>query len=196
MHPGPQVSSGSRCNNTYATAVKREIVLRRSVRQEPKRKTTLTIRPMRQISVRACISLVLVAGPAHADRAGDALSEFARCAGIALPAERLKCFDTAVQGLANPPAKAEGFGKPPPPRPDEVTQIGATVLELAKTARGRAVFILDNGQTWRQIDGDDTDVREPPPGKTMKVTIATGIFNSYNLTIEGRNGLIKVRRLK
>ncbi len=151
---------------------------------------------MRQISVRACISLVLVAGPAHADRAGDALSEFTRCAGIAQPAERLKCFDTTVQGLATPSAKAEGFGRPPPPRPDEITQIRATVLELAKTARGRAVFILDNGQTWRQIDGDDTDVREPPPGKTIKVTIATGIFNSYSLTIEGRNGLIKVRRLK
>jgi len=30
----------------------------------------------------------------------------------------------------------------------------------------------------------------------MKVTIATGIFNSYDLTVEGRNGLIKVRRLK
>jgi hypothetical protein len=154
---------------------------------------------MRQISVLACISLVLVAGPAPADRAadaGDALSEFTRCAGIALPAERLKCFDTAAQGLANLPTKEEGFGKPPPPRPDEITQIRATVLELAKTARGRAVFVLDNGQAWRQIDGDDTDVREPPPGKTIKVTIATGIFNSYNLTIEGRNGLIKVRRLK
>ena len=151
---------------------------------------------MRQISVRACISLVLVAGPAHADRAGDALSEFTRCAGIAQPSERLKCFNTAVQGLANPPTQAEGFGKPPPPRPDEITQIRATVLELARTARGRAIFILDNGQTWRQIDGDDTEVRELLPGKTMKVTIATGIFNSYNLTIEGRNGLIKVRRLK
>jgi hypothetical protein len=151
---------------------------------------------MRQISVLACISLVLVAGPAHADRAGDALSEFTRCAGIAQPSERLKCFDTAAQGLPNPPTKAEGFGKPPPLRPDEITQISATVLELAKTGRGRAVFILDNGQTWRQIDGDDTDVREPPPGKTMKVTIATGFLNSYTLTIEGRNGLIRVRRLK
>jgi len=146
--------------------------------------------------VRACILLVLVAGRAHADRAADALSEFTRCAGIAQPAERLKCFDTAAQGLANPPTRAEGFGKPPPPRPEEITQIRATVLELAKTGRGRAVFVLDNGQTWRQIDGDDTDVREPLPGKAMKVTIATGFLNSYNLTIEGRNGLIKVRRLK
>ena len=171
-------------------------MLRRSVRQKPKHKTTLTIRPVRRISVLACILLVLFTGPAHADRAADALSEFTRCAGIAQPSERLKCFDTAAQGLASPPPKAEGFGKPPPPRPDEITQIRATVLELARTARGRAVFILDNGQTWRQIDGDDTDVPEPLPGKTMKVTIAAALLNSYSLTIEGRNGLIKVRRLK
>src|SRR5436190_1715102 len=83
------------------------------------------------------------------------------------------------------PAKAERFGKPPPPRSDEITQIRATVLELARTARGRAVFVLDNGQTWQQIDGDDTDVREPLPGKTMKVTIAAALLNSYSLTIEG-----------
>jgi len=171
-------------------------VLRRSVRQEPEWKTTLTIRPVQRISVLACILLVLSAGPAHGDRAADALLEFTRCAGIAQPSERLKCFDTAAQGLASPPPKAEGFGKPPPPRPDEITQIRATVLELAKTARGRAVFVLDNGQTWRQIDGDDTDVREPLPGNTMKVTIAAALLNSYSLTIEGRNGLIKVRRLK
>src|SRR2546422_7318721 len=110
MHPGPQVSSGGRCNNMYATRVKQEIVLRRSVRQKPKRKTTLTIRPVRRISVLACISLVLFAGPAHADRAGDALSEFTRCAGIALSSERLACFDTAAQRLANPATRAEGFG--------------------------------------------------------------------------------------
>jgi hypothetical protein len=151
---------------------------------------------VRRISVLACISLVLFASLAHADRAADALSEFTRCAGIALSSERLACFDTAAQGLANPAPKAGGFGRPPPPQLDEITQISATVLELAKTARGRAIFILDNGQTWRQIDGDATDVRELLPGKTMKVTIATGIFNSYNLTIEGLNGLIKVRRLK
>jgi hypothetical protein len=30
----------------------------------------------------------------------------------------------------------------------------------------------------------------------MKVTIETGAVGSYNLTIEGRNGLIKVSRLK
>ena len=80
----------------------------------------------------------------------------------------------------------------------EITQITATVIELARTARGRSIFILDNGQVWRQIDGDDTNVQDPQPGKTMKVAIEMGVWllGNYNLTIEGRNALIRVRRVK
>ena len=48
----------------------------------------------------------------------------------------------------------------------------------------------------RQLDADDTQVLEPLPGEVMKVTIARGVLGSYNLTIEGRNGLIKVRRVE
>lgn len=103
-------------------------------------------------------------------------------------------------GLSRPsqPTKPEDFGKPPAPEPaaTEITQISDAVLEFAKTARGKAIFILQNGQVWRQLDADSTEVPAPAPGKTMKVTIEVGAFASYNLTIEGRNGLIKVTRLK
>jgi hypothetical protein len=170
-----------------------------------------------QIRVLASIS-IFVAGAAHADSTRDALAEIARCAGIGDSSARLKCFDTAAPransaldaqpakeardrvdgfGFARPPeavTRAEDFGKPP--SPPEITQITATVLELARTARGRSIFVLDNGQVWRQLDGDDTDVLDPRPGKAMKVAIATGLLGGYNLTIEGRNALIRVRRLK
>src|SRR6267378_4391587 len=152
-----------------------------------------------QIRVLAFIS-IFVAGAAHADSAA-----------------RLKCFDAAApraNGAAAQPAReatgraefgfsppqavtrVEDFGKPPPP--PEITQITATVLELGRTLRGRSIFVLDNGQVWRQIDGDDADVQDPQPGKTMKVTIETGValLSSYNLTIEGRSALIRVRRVK
>jgi hypothetical protein len=36
----------------------------------------------------------------------------------------------------------------------------------------------------------------PPAGTTMKVTIEVGFLGSYNLTIAGRNPLIKVSRLQ
>ena len=171
-----------------------------------------------QIRVLAFISIFVVAGAARADAAGDASAEIAKCAGISDPAARLKCFDAAAPRANGAPAaqpageaprrdgfgfsapepvtKVEDFGKPP--LPPEITQITATVLELARTLRGRSIFILDNGQVWRQLDGDDADVQEPQPGKAMKVAIEVGVplLGNYNLTIEGRNGLIRVRRVK
>jgi hypothetical protein len=154
----------------------------------------------RLLVVLACIIQVMDASPACA----DALSEIAKCTGIANPSDRLKCFDAAAgrEGFGLPPpreqaTKAEDFGKPPPPPPPpEVRAISATVLEFARTARGRALFVLDNGQTWRQIDADGTRVDEPRPGEAMKVTIALGVLGSYNLAIDGRNVSVKVRRVK
>ena len=134
--------------------------------------------------------------PACADATRDALAEMARCSAISDSAERLRCFDRAAPRAKEALIpKAEDFGKPPP-RPPDVGQVNATVREFSKTARGRALFVLDNGQTWRQLEGDDAQVLEPPSGTTLKVTIARGAFGSYNLTIDGRNGLIRVRRIE
>src|SRR5437879_2332563 len=148
-----------------------------------------------QIRVLASIS-IFVAGAAHADSTGDALAEIARCTGIADSAARLKCFDAAALrtrgALAAPPAegardrvggleysrppravtRTEDFGKPPPP--PEITQITATVLELARTVRGRSIFTLDHGQVWRQPDGEGTDVPDQGPGDTLQVDTGVG----------------------
>ncbi len=164
--------------------------------------------------------LAFVTGPAHADAMRDALEEIAKCAAITESAERLTCYDAAAPRVKNaltPPApqaqeksllewfglsrpakpaqKPEQFGKPAP-EPEGLNEITATVVEFAKTARGKAIFILDNGQIWRQLDADSTELPYPPAGAKMKVTIETGWLGSYNLTIEGRNGLIKVSRMK
>ena len=97
------------------------------------------------------------------------------------------------------PTKAEDFGKPPPKvmdGPREVTEISAGVLELAKNAYGRSVFVLDNGQVWKQTDGDSIEVAEPKPGQTLQVKIEKAFLGSYSLKIEGRTGIVKVRRVK
>jgi hypothetical protein len=160
--------------------------------------------------------------PAQADPAQDALNEVAKCVDVADPGERLKCYDKAAAaaksalaaapkvaeekkswldwfGFSKPPAPpktVEEFGKPaPPPSPEEVNKVTSNVLEFAKTSRGEAVFILENGQIWRQLQGDNTVFREPLPSPT-KATIETGFLGSYNLTIEGRNAMMKVMRLK
>ena len=112
--------------------------------------------------------LVLTAGTAHADVTRDALADIVKCADIADAAKRLECFDAAtVRGkaaLAAPPpappvakekslldwfgfskpdpvTKPEDFGKPAPrrARPGRSdTRSPSTVLEFAKTARGKA----------------------------------------------------------
>jgi len=125
-----------------------------------------------------------------------------RCRTIADSAERLACFDRAsIAPAAASPAgaaepKADDFGKPPPPAPVQVSKVTAGLRELARTARGRAVFVLDNGQTWRQVDGDTTLVWEPAPGGAVQVTIERGIFDTYDLSLSGWNGMVKVRRLQ
>lgn len=165
--------------------------------------------------------LAFSGGYAHADGVRDALADMVKCADIPEATQRLACFDAAsarAKGALGAPAqtvketggvedfgfskaqpvtRVEEFGKPPPePGPKEITQISASVVEFAKNPRGRAIFILDNGQVWRQLDADGTELPYPPAGSTMKVTIEKGWIGSYNLTIAGRNGLIKVFRMK
>jgi hypothetical protein len=171
----------------------------------------------------AILVSLFIAIPAYADPARDALAEVAKCVDVADSAERLKCFDRAAAlaktalappsqptgekrsfldwfGFSKPPAPpktAEEYGKHAPTSDaDGITSITANVIEFARTPRGLSVFILENGQIWRQLDGDTSVVRDPAPGTPMKVTVENGFLGSYNLTIEGRNGLIKVTRLK
>ena len=97
-----------------------------------------------------------------------------------------------------PVTKQEDFGKPPEvlEGPKEISEISATVTEFAKNAYGKSIFILDNGQIWKQIDGDTFEVQPPRRGDTMKVTIEKAMMGSFSLTVDGRNGLVKVRRIK
>jgi hypothetical protein len=160
---------------------------------------------------------------AHADPVRDSLAEVVKCTELTEGPARLACFDAATakakSALLAPPApvaapreksvlewfgfqksqpvtKPDEFGKSEQPMSGELTEISSNVLEFAKTARGKALFVLDNGQVWRQIDGDTTEVSPPAPGTTMRVTIETGFLNSFNLLIAGRKGLVKATRLK
>lgn len=140
-----------------------------------------------------------ISGTAWADATRDTLSEISKCSAIDDNTDRLRCFDrVAPRARAALEPNVQDFGKPPaPPIAPEVEQVTATVHELSRSVRGRAVFVLDNGQTWRQIDGDDARVTDLAPADApLTVTIARGLFGSYNLTIHGRNGIMKVRRVE
>ena len=109
-------------------------------------------------------------------------------------------FDTSPEQQTTP----EKFGadQMPPPEPaqssapQEIDSITAQVSDVAFTAFGKFIVILDNGQIWRQIEGD-SDVahfKKNPADNT--VTITRGAIGSYNLTINGREKVFKVKRVK
>ena len=93
---------------------------------------------------------------------------------------------------ALPPPKAVP-GEPPPPQPlDEIT---ANVTSVAFSGTGRFTVSLDNGQMWKQIEGDTGTAKFKTRGGDS-VTISRGLLGSYNLVIAGRTALFKVRRIQ
>lgn len=87
----------------------------------------------------------------------------------------------------------------PPPAPGEtappapIESIGAKVAEFAYTPFGKFIVFLDDGQVWRQLEGD-SDKANFRKGDT--VTISRGFIGSYNLSIDGSAKMFKVKRVK
>ena len=94
------------------------------------------------------------------------------------------------ENLSAPPAAP---GTPTPPEP--LDQITATLADFAYNPYGRFVAFLDNGQIWQQLEADTNQARFSKSPKD-KVTISRGFMGSYNLVIDGHNGLFKVKRIK
>jgi len=94
------------------------------------------------------------------------------------------------ENLSAPPAAP---GTPTPPEP--LDQITATLADFAYNPYGRFVAFLDNGQIWQQLEADTNQARFSKSLKNQ-VTISRGLMGSYNLVIEGHNGLFKVKRIK
>lgn len=100
-----------------------------------------------------------------------------------------------------PVTKPEDFGIAPkvedrPDAPKEITEISAKVLEYAKNAHGKSLFILENGQIWRQLDGDTTEIFYRTSDGPMTVRIEKAFMGSFALYVDGKNVKVKVRRLK
>jgi hypothetical protein len=77
--------------------------------------------------------------------------------------------------------------------PEPLDEISGVIAKLVFSPTGRAIVTLDNGQVWRQIEGD-SDVFRGKQGEKAKIERA--ILGTYNLTVDGRNQLIKVQRVR
>jgi hypothetical protein len=95
-------------------------------------------------------------------------------------------------GAESVPAAAPAPGAPVPERLDSIT---ANVTSVAFNGNGRFTVSLDNGQVWRQVQGDTVTAKFGLSGHD-RVTISRGFMGSYNLVIAGRNAMFKVRRAR
>jgi hypothetical protein len=78
----------------------------------------------------------------------------------------------------------------------EVESISAGVREVSFTLSGHFIVFLDNGQVWRQLQGDSDRAHFKSDPKENRVTISRGALGSYNLSINGSGKIFKVTRVK
>lgn len=91
--------------------------------------------------------------------------------------------------LAPPPQESANAQK-------ELDKITVGVSEVAFTVFGKFIVFLDNGQIWRQLEGDSGHAHFRKKATDNKVTISRGLLGSYNLTVNDSNALFKVTRVK
>ncbi|MCF6196707.1 MAG: hypothetical protein L3J50_08390 [Emcibacter sp.] len=161
-------------------------------------------------------STVLASNQAQADQ----LQSFLGCAKISNNERRLLCFDTVtknaidsniIQGSphevrATKEQKIANFGKTQlrespikkareeqkKAEDKELKEIRLKVEKFIYTASKKFVLFMDNGQIWKQKDGN----RIRLPKGEFEVIIKKGMLGGYNIIVPTKKTLIRVKRLK
>jgi hypothetical protein len=107
----------------------------------------------------------------------------------AIPSQQTTPQQFGSENLPAAPTKEEEA-------PAELDSIAAGVTEYAFTPFGKFIVFLDNGQVWRQIQGDADHAIFRKVAKDNKVTIERGFIGSYNLTLNDSSRVYKVTRVK
>lgn len=121
--------------------------------------------------------------------------------------EWLDCYYAAAQSMRAqlhlPPAPQAKTAMPQPIPVTRGAPPGAGVLAGRKpadmhmtsysfTKAGYFTVTLENGQVWRQVDGDTTYAHWNKPANNYVVRITEGFLKSYNLQVKDSPGLYKV----
>lgn len=161
-----------------------------------------------------------LAAPAAAKASDSAMAEALACRAIVADDARLACYDRAIAAVAGDPSDTAGlrsrdvdtFGRRAAAEParnekefgaerlakaaeDQVDKLESQVVEVGLTALGKIFVVLDNGQVWRQLDGDDAKARLSKEGVST-VVIRKGAMGSYLMTLDGKNRTYRVKRIK
>lgn len=171
-----------------------------------------------RLLVLGIVSLLLFPAAVHSMTANELVEKLLKCADMSQSEFRLRCYDAVAADMRlrtdkKHTAPSSDFGLPPKPSTDPadfglplglttkeaepaISGIYSKVSQWAAKPNGSAIFFLENGQIWQQIDGDKTNLRSLGDDEVLHVRIESGIFGGFNLKIEGRNGIVKVRRVK
>jgi hypothetical protein len=175
---------------------------------------------MTEIPLLLLAAVCVPEGHAWAGPREDAAAAMARCDTLRDNAAWLDCHERATAQMRA--ALTGSVPRPAPPAPvpgravaTDVARFGADDLPSHPRAGGRAprklvarlenvtfsksgyfTVGLDNGQWWRQIDGDTNYARFRTPASRNVITIEHGSLGSYNLHIQGLSQGYKVNRIR
>ena len=151
----------------------------------------------------------------------DPIGPFRACGEITSELERLACFDRALAEAPAREARrnerrqrrlVEDFGlsdtqivereaqasesgdRPEPAASEESTvEVNSTLQEVFSDGSGKKVFLLANGQVWRETAGSSYRgiIRSGWPARVRR-----GGIGGYRLTFEDRVGFFKVERVR
>lgn len=142
----------------------------------------------------ACYDAAVAAGSAEA-RAIAARRDAAREAAAAEKAAA-EARAKAEAAEAARKAQADRFGQEGlrlgGGDPDRLDELGAKIAETLLDRVGKTVFLLDNGQMWRQTDG----LTLPPIRAGDAVEIRRGAVGGYRLTVPRVKRTVPVVRMR
>jgi hypothetical protein len=152
----------------------------------------------------AAVALLLAGVAGAADPAANIPAQLRSCVAIKRNTERLACFDRGIRALGESqgtqteraaPSAESSFGlfaqapiATQGDTRDEVETLEARVAQIAMSADGSAIIVLDNDQSWRQISGSATLLLKVGDA----VVIRRAALGSFRLaTPNGRSAKVK-----
>jgi len=80
----------------------------------------------------------------------------------------------------------------PPPTVESLDRLEAKIAETLTAADGKLIFVLDNGQMWRQTEG----LQLPPIRPGFDVVLKKGAMGGFALTIVKIGRTVRVVRMR
>lgn len=150
----------------------------------------------------------VTAATAHADEGADTRTAI-DCYAVKDNTERLACYDGVVAALMaereasleKREAVTKAFGGEDFADQDaledieRMARIASPVASHKVNANGMISFTLENGQVWRQVDGDRR-IRALKAGVPYTVEIRRLMLGRYEMRIEPAGSTIRVERTK